>query len=125
MLSSDLIIVIPCYNEEKRLKNNTFKSFLETTNNVKIIFSNDGSTDNTLKVLQDIKSQSNLQVIIHNMKKNSGKAQAVREGVLFAYTNNLKFNKIAYLDADLSTSLSECHLLRLLVYANKTPSLTA
>ena len=43
-------------------------------------------------------------------KKNKGKGNAVRDGFLYAVHENMSGN-LAYLDADLSTSLEECKLL--------------
>ena len=48
------------------------------------------------------------RVFIHSLEKNKGKAEAIREGVLYCFTNNLQFDRIAYLDADGATSLEEC-----------------
>ena len=47
---------------------------------------------------------------IINQEKNEGKAAAVRLGMNNALRNN-KFDRFAFLDADLSTSIEECILL--------------
>jgi hypothetical protein len=49
-------------------------------------------------------------VSVINQEKNEGKAAAVRLGMNNALRNN-KFNRFAFLDADLSTSIEECILL--------------
>ncbi len=102
-----LVLVIPCYNESERLQPKLFYSFLQEHKHVAIVFSNDGSNDNTLQVLQGTKEKASDNIFINHIKTNAGKASAVRSGVLYAQ-KHLNFNKIAYLDADLSTSLSEC-----------------
>lgn len=98
-------IIIPCYNEEKRLNVKAFCDFLENNKDIDFCFVNDGSEDNTSKVLQDIKLKFSKQVILLELDKNAGKASAIREGVLYVLKNSYKF--IGYWDADLSTPLFE------------------
>ena len=54
----EISIIIPCYNLENVVKT-TVKNILENlekyTDSFEILIVNDGSTDNTLKVIQDIK----------------------------------------------------------------------
>ncbi|WP_299109828.1 glycosyltransferase [uncultured Tenacibaculum sp.] len=103
----DLAIVIPCYNEAQRLRVAHYKSFLKQHPKAFICFVNDGSTDETLEVLEEIRSAYPSQVFAINQSKNQGKAEAVRTGVLHC-GKEFYAEKIAYLDADLSTSLEEC-----------------
>ena len=107
--ANSLIIVIPCYNEYKRLNEKKYKSFLDQYDQAKIVFSDDGSTDNTYDILSRIRSSYPKKVFINQLSKNRGKAEAVRQGVLHCLNNELTFDKIAYLDADGSTSLEECY----------------
>ena len=72
-------LVIPCYNEELRLPSEVFVSFLKSHSDVRICFSNDGSVDDTISVLKEIQNQLPSQVVINDLKENSGKAEAVRE----------------------------------------------
>ena len=71
---------------------------------------NDGSSDNTDSVLEDLRIKFPEYVSVINQEKNEGKAAAVRLGMNNALRNN-KFNRFAFLDADLSTSIEECILL--------------
>jgi glycosyltransferase involved in cell wall biosynthesis len=103
----ELCIVIPCYNEEKRLNIKRYTSFLKKHKHVLICFVNDGSTDATLKILTKIKSNFSENVSVISMEENSGKAESVRVGIMQCNTN-FNFKKIAYLDADLATTLEEC-----------------
>ncbi len=107
-MNSSLIIVIPCYNEYERLHTGSYEAFLKQHNNTRIIFSNDGSTDKTSEKLSEIRSLSPDKVFICSLEKNKGKAEAIREGVMYCFANNLQFDRIAYLDADGATSLEEC-----------------
>jgi len=110
----ELCIVIPCYNEEKRLDKKRMLNFLEAQKNVLLCFVNDGSSDNTLEVLNSIKIAYPNNVEAISTPKNLGKAEAVRTGITYC-NKNLKFNKIAYLDADLATTLEECYEISKLV----------
>jgi glycosyltransferase involved in cell wall biosynthesis len=107
-MNRSLIIVIPCYNEYERLNTGSYETFLKQNNNTRIIFSNDGSTDKTVEKLNSIRSIAPDKVFIISLEKNKGKAEAIREGVLYCYASNLQFDRIAYLDADGATSLEEC-----------------
>lgn len=100
-------IVIPCYNESKRLNVEVYKTFLKVTKKHEVCFVNDGSTDDTLEILDYLKRSANSNnVYIYNMTENRGKAEAVRQGCqfLFEYTD---VASIGFLDADLSTSFDD------------------
>ena len=53
-MGSSVAIVIPCYNEAKRLKVNKFKEYSDADRSHLFVFVNDGSNDATLKVIQDL-----------------------------------------------------------------------
>lgn len=99
-------IIIPCYNEEKRLNQEAFISFIKEHEDYHLCFVNDGSKDNTLKVLHAMKNQAPNQISVVDVKKNSGKATAVRAGVRFLYSmESIKY--IGFIDADLSTDFKD------------------
>jgi glycosyltransferase involved in cell wall biosynthesis len=104
----ELCIVIPCYNESNRLKIDAFKIFLNQYKDVLLCFVNDGSSDNTNDVVKHFNSSFKHNSSLLTLEKNQGKAEAVRQGILFL-NKNFSFKKIAYLDADLATSLEECY----------------
>ena len=99
-----IAIVVPCYNEAKRLKLEEFKSYLNKNGSVTFIFVNDGSTDNTLEMLKSINRMFADQSLCISQEKNSGKAEAVRQGFLKAIETG--FDYIGYWDADLSAPLN-------------------
>jgi len=103
-----MVIIIPCYNEYNRLDQKSFTHFLANNPDVKIIFSDDASIDATVNLLEEIQTNFKSQVYISKLQTNKGKAEAVRNAVLYAFEENFSFTKIAYLDADLSVSLEEC-----------------
>ena len=108
-------IIIPCYNEEKRLPLKEYHSFIETTPTVLLCFVNDGSNDGTFKALEELKGKFPDNVDVQSYSKNVGKAEAVRKGIQHC-TSTYDYSFIAYLDADLATSLSEC--VKLATYLN-------
>jgi len=67
---------------------------------------NDGSRDATLSILQNLHEEFSSQFQCVNLTKNSGKAEAVRQGMLTAHQTG-KFDYIGYWDADFSTPLEE------------------
>ncbi|MFY8128276.1 MAG: glycosyltransferase [Chitinophagaceae bacterium] len=102
----DFAFVVPCYNEETRLPFKHFLDFSLQNQNVLICFVNDGSKDNTLKVLHNLENAAGGNVIVYDMPKNGGKAEAVRNGMLFVH-QNYSVKQIGFLDADLATSPDE------------------
>lgn len=99
-------IIIPCYNEEKRLNQEAFVSFIKENEDYHLCFVNDGSTDKTLNVLYVMKEQAPHAISIVDVKKNSGKATAVRAGARFLY-NKSHITNIGFMDADLSTDFRD------------------
>ena len=110
MQKKTLAIVIPCYNEANRLPVKSYKSFLNKARDVSIFFINDGSSDETGHQIHEMVMEFNEHVHLISLKENKGKGNAVFEGFHFVL-NNHDFKKIAFLDADLATSLEECYQL--------------
>jgi len=99
-------VVIPCYNEETRLSSVEFKAFVHRNLGYHLCFVNDGSKDNTLGVLQELRKGNEDRISIYDCKKNGGKAEAVRLGMLHLAKDN-QFDYIGFLDADLSTNFED------------------
>lgn len=108
---NDTFIVVPCYNEEKRLPVQEFDEYLSKAKSVNFLFVNDGSTDNTLEVLKKLKNRYPDRINIQHIKENVGKANAIRKGVL-GLNSRKGFNYIGYMDADLATPLSQIRKLK-------------
>jgi len=106
-------IIIPCYNESLRLNQQAFLHALDQDARLSFLFVDDGSTDDTLSVLNAVKTSNPGQADVLSLKKNAGKAEAVRQGMLHSFHGS--FDYIGYWDADLATPLSEIeHFCRLL-----------
>lgn len=103
--NAETVIVIPCYNEEQRLPIDDFRDYLSKNASILCLFVNDGSKDGTLMVLNSLKNEfANVEVL--DLAVNVGKAEAVRQGFLYAF-QHLEFRHIGYFDADLATPLYE------------------
>jgi dolichyl-phosphate beta-glucosyltransferase len=99
----NISIVVPVYNEEKRLGKNLIKiiKFCKFNfKNYEIIVVDDGSTDNTIKICERYNKEDNL-IILKN-EKNKGKGFSVNKGVLKS-----KGDVILFTDCDLSTPIQE------------------
>ena len=109
------IVVVPCYNESKRLRQDDFIEYVERNDDVAFLFANDGSKDNTLEVLQSLASK-NERLLLLDIQPNGGKAEAVRKGMLYA-AEHYNPEYIAFWDADLATPLNE--ILPMVDWADK------
>lgn len=94
----DVTFVVPCYNEEKRLD---LPRFSELARGAHLIFVDDGSTDRTRAVLDGFAKSVGSAVEVLSLEKNSGKAEAVRRGMLFAAERGDRI--VGFADADLAT----------------------
>ncbi|MEY8869294.1 response regulator [Meridianimaribacter flavus] len=99
-------VVIPCYNEEERLLSDEFLSYIDKNSGYHLCFVNDGSKDNTLKVLKELQKGREDFITVYDCEKNGGKAEAVRLGMLHM-AKKADLDYIGFLDADLSTDLSD------------------
>lgn len=105
-----IAIIIPCYKEAGRLKQNSFIEFLQAHPDVDIFFVDDGSPDSTPAILSFIHTPLPFQVNIISLSINKGKANAIRVGLLAA-NSKADYTHIGYLDADLSTDITEFYRL--------------
>lgn len=100
-----LSIVIPVYNEERRIRDTIVKIkdyFNKRGVSYEIIVVDDGSTDKSLQVIREVCSQDVPHLhFLHNMK-NMGKGFSVKRGMLFA-----RGDIILFTDADLSVPIEE------------------
>ena len=97
-------IIVPCYNESKRLNTEEFIEYARKNKWVYFIFVNDGSTDDTFEIINYMCGSNSEQMLWVNQETNVGKAEAVRQGFLKAI--DLDFCNIGYWDADLATPLN-------------------
>jgi glycosyltransferase involved in cell wall biosynthesis len=96
----DFSLIIACYNEEKILKESIAKItnvFNVTNLKYEIIFVDDKSSDNTVKIVKEIlNTHPGWRIIEH--KENTGRGKAVSDGIK---ASNAPI--IGFIDIDLST----------------------
>jgi dolichyl-phosphate beta-glucosyltransferase len=105
----DLSMVIPAYNEARRLPPTLarLRDYLEAgADTYEVLVVDDGSTDDTVFVAQAV-AREWPQLEVLTLPQNQGKGAAVREGMLHA-RGALR----AFSDADLSTPIEELPRLR-------------
>jgi dolichyl-phosphate beta-glucosyltransferase len=107
----ELSIVIPAYNEEKRLGRalarirEYFGAHSASPGGIEIVVVDDGSTDGTARVAEDwARDMANLRVVSNS--ENRGKGYSVRKGMLEARGRVALFT-----DADLSSPIEESERL--------------
>ena len=97
-----VVLVVPCYNEEKRLDVDAFANYALPNHIVDFRFVDDGSTDGTARVLESIRDRRG-GVVVQHVDENSGKAEAVHRGFVEAIAERPDY--IGYWDADLAAPL--------------------
>jgi len=102
--SQDTIIVVPCYNEAERIDADAFVNFALAHPGLKFLFVDDGSKDRTLAMLASMQVRAPHVLDVLALPENAGKAEAVRQGLLYASKSGA--SAVGYFDADLATPLA-------------------
>lgn len=97
-------LVVPCFNEAARLNIQSFRRYLASDGQTRILFVDDGSTDSTTSVLEQVRSGHEDCAEILKSNKNKGKAESVRLGINHALGSSHP-EIVGYWDADLATPL--------------------
>ena len=109
-----VVLAIPCFNEASRLRHEQIAELVADPE-VSLVLVDDGSTDSTFSVLTSL-AETHPQVHVLRLETNVGKAEAVRQGLLFAMTSSP--DVVGFVDADFATPAGE--VLRL-VSAIRSP----
>ncbi|MDL2231625.1 glycosyltransferase [Porphyromonadaceae bacterium OttesenSCG-928-L07] len=110
-MSKKTCIIVPCYNEAERLDARAFLDYLACETDIDYCFVNDGSTDATAELLQNLNDIGCGRIHVVDAPVNGGKAEAVRLGVNYAVELN-EYDLIGFMDADLATPLEEMSRLK-------------
>src|SRR5665648_548624 len=103
-----LTIIVPLYNEEgnlPRLAKELSDYLSQTSYKTKVLFVNDGSTDNSSSLMERYCMDNNSFSFIH-LKKNCGLSTALKAGI-----DQVVTKYTGYIDADLQTSPYDFDLL--------------
>lgn len=93
------VVVIPCYNEERRLRVEQVVELRDLTGG-HVLLVDDGSTDGTPALLDRLAAEHDGIDVLH-LSPNGGKAEAVRQGLLAAVATATPL--VAFTDADFAT----------------------
>jgi len=104
MMAPDLVLIVPCYNEARRLQESAFLDFVRQQPSVKILFVDDGSVDGTSAIHARLAAAAPGSISALRLETNQGKAEAVRRGILEAMGRGPAL--VGFWDADLSTPLA-------------------
>lgn len=100
---SKISVIVPVYNVEKYLKKSLQSLIKQSFNDIEIICINDGSTDNSLKILNDFaNSDSRIKII---SQENLGVSAARNRGIAEA-----KSEYIMFLDSDDYYTTDACQI---------------
>lgn len=98
-------IIIPCYNEEKRLDYKNIE-YLLLNSVLDVFFANDGSKDDTVTVINSIIEKHGKRCYLIDFIENSGKANTIYKAIN-QINQEGNYDFIGYFDADFSTPASE------------------
>ncbi len=115
-------IIVPCFNEQNRFPFRSFLDFAKAHPQVLLCFVNDGSSDKTLATLRGIQAECPATICVHSLKKNAGKSEAVRQGMLYIH-RHFQVELLGFLDADLATRPEEW--LQMAQYRDQYPQFGA
>lgn len=100
-MNFEFTIIVPVYNEQDNLKRveSTFITYFESESlSTKVLFVNDGSTDNSQKLMEEICNRSPKFGYI-SFEKNHGLSAALKAGF-----DSVQTPLLGYIDADLQTT---------------------
>ena len=110
--------LFPFYNEEHRLNMDVFRDVFSGNTDVDFWLLNDGSTDGTLLLLNQLASEfQHVQVLDSSV--NLGKAEVVRRGMMNAVESSARYEIIGFLDSDFATPYYEFNRLKGLMDGSK------
>lgn len=114
MNDKGLSLIIPCYNEEENLQSifEKLKDIISKNKDIEIILVNNGSTDNSLKVMNSLIQESiRNNIIVVNVEDNIGYGHGILLGLKAATANILSWTH-ADMQTDPKDILKAFHLFK-------------
>jgi glycosyltransferase involved in cell wall biosynthesis len=102
---SRAIVVVPCHDEARRLNLRAIQEFGRRTGAAELLFVDDGSSDETPQLLAHLNRTNPPRFSWLRLATNSGKGEAVRQGILAALGRTPDY--VGFWDADLATPLAD------------------
>ena len=109
MNNPTISIVVPCFNEEERFPVQYWEKLISNFKEVKWIFVDDGSSDSTFSILNNLCRETSAEVLVS--EKNIGKGNAVRFGLVSSLASETRPDIVGYLDSDGAFSESDVSLM--------------
>ena len=111
------VVVVPCYNEERRLEIDRFVAYGRANEAIGFLCVDDGSKDGTGRILAAAAEENPELIRFKACPVNRGKAEAVRAGLRDAIGWGAR--TAGYWDADLATPLEELSGMLRVLEANE------
>lgn len=93
-----IAVIVPCFNEELRVPIQYWREIVRTENEIKWLFIDDGSSDRTFEILQEVCTGTPSWVL--KSANNGGKGSAIRKGFLAILETDPAIEVLGYLDSD-------------------------
>lgn len=104
-MSKRIAIIVPCFNEEHRFPIQYWREIVRTENEVKFLFIDDGSSDRTFEILQEVCTGTSSRVL--KSANNRGKGNAIHKGFLEALEMHPDIEVLGFLDSDGAFSIKD------------------
>ena len=117
---ANLTLVVPVFNESSRWSDR-YWSELADLQMIRLVFVNDGSTDDSQRVLENFNKRRENCFLI-NLSNNVGKAEAIRTGLAWATKRDVDL--VGFLDADGAFDLVEVKEIVLLAISSFSNALS-
>jgi glycosyltransferase involved in cell wall biosynthesis len=95
--SPSVLLIVPCYNESKRIEITYFDQIRDIAG-VELLFVDDGSQDDTSEILKEYSKSGGAQFLPLN--RNIGKARAIKNGIEYLQDLELEPDWVGFIDAD-------------------------
>lgn len=104
-MGNRVLMVVPCYNEERRFPSLYWGELIDASANVSWLFVDDGSRDDTFNVISKLSEKTNVELV--KTHSNLGKGNAIRFGFHKGLLLNKDFKYFGYLDSDGAFSIND------------------